>query len=202
MVDNETDTSKAVSPIASGSSKAVSPVESGSSKAVSPMESSSHDSHPIILFDGVCNLCNAAVQWVIERDTQGRFLFASLQSEAARRELRSADEGVTIEALPDSIVLLDAGRIYIRSAAAIRIARQMGFPYALLGVFMAVPRPIRDAVYRLVAATVTDGLADAIHAWYQRRILSHVFSTPERLARRHSEITSARLDPQTSRQAV
>ena len=151
MVDNETDTSKAVSPVASGSSKAVSPVESGSSKAVSPMESSSHDSHPIILFDGVCNLCNAAVQWVIERDTQGRFLFASLQSEAARRELRSADEGVTIEALPDSIVLLDAGRIYIRSAAAIRIARQMGFPYALLGVFMAVPRPIRDAVYRLVA---------------------------------------------------
>lgn len=117
----------------------------------SPTESSSSDSGPIVLFDGVCNLCNASVQWVIERDTKGRFRFASLQWAAAKRVLQRADEGVRIETLPDSIVLVDGDKLYTRSTAAIRIARQLRFPYSLFGVFMAVPRPIRDALYNFVA---------------------------------------------------
>ncbi|MCH7992145.1 MAG: DUF393 domain-containing protein, partial [Gemmatimonadetes bacterium] len=63
---------------------------------------------PVILFDGVCNLCNSAVQWVIERDKDRRFDFASLQSDAARRELEKILGGDEIDALPDSIVLIDS----------------------------------------------------------------------------------------------
>ena len=110
---------------------------------------SSH--RPIILFDGVCNLCNSTVQWVIERDKEGQFRFATLQSNAARRELEELIGTDEIDALPDSIVLLDSDGVHTRSAAAIRIARALGSPYALLGLGALVPRPLRDAVYNLIA---------------------------------------------------
>ena len=106
---------------------------------------------PTILFDGVCNLCNSAVQWVIERDKKGRFDFASLQSDAARRELGKVMGAEEIDALPDSIVLVDSDGVHTRSAAVLRIARELGSPYALLGLGVVVPRPIRDAVYDLIA---------------------------------------------------
>ena len=109
------------------------------------------DQRPIILFDGVCNLCNSAVQWVIKRDKEGRFDFASLQSNAARRELEKVLGAKDIDALPDSIVLVDSDGVHTRSAAALRIARGLGFPYALLGLGVLMPRPIRDAVYDLIA---------------------------------------------------
>jgi predicted DCC family thiol-disulfide oxidoreductase YuxK len=103
---------------------------------------------PLILFDGVCNLCNAAVQWVIERDRRGIFRFGALQSEAGRAALSVAG---TTEDLPDSIVLMDGAGTHTRSDAAIRIARGLGFPWSLAAVALAVPRPLRDAVYSWVA---------------------------------------------------
>ncbi len=106
---------------------------------------------PIILFDGVCNLCNSAVQWVIERDKEERFYFASLQSDAARRELEELMGAEEIDALPDSIVLLDSEGAHTRSAAALRIARGLGSPYSLLRLGVVLPRPIRDALYDLIA---------------------------------------------------
>ena len=106
---------------------------------------------PIILFDGVCNLCNSAVQWVIERDKEERFYFASLQSDAARQELEELMGAEEIDALPDSIVLLDSEGVHTRSAAALRIARALGSRYALLRLGVVLPRPIRDAVYDLIA---------------------------------------------------
>ncbi len=106
---------------------------------------------PIILFDGVCNLCISAVQRVIERDKGGRFYFASLQSDAARRELEKLLGAEEIDALPDSIVLLDPEGVHTRSAAALRIARGLGFPYALLRLGVVLPRPVRDAIYDLIA---------------------------------------------------
>ncbi len=110
---------------------------------------------PVILFDGVCNLCNSAVQWVIERDKEGRFDFASLQSDAARRELvrvMDANEiDALIDALPDSIVLLDSDGVHVRSAAVLRILRGLDSWFLLLRLGIVLPRPIRDAVYRLVA---------------------------------------------------
>ena len=106
---------------------------------------------PVILFDGVCNLCNSAVQWVIERDKEGRFDFASLQSDAARRELEMVIGAKEIDALPDSIVLLDAEGVHIRSAAALRILRELGSWFLLLRLGVVLPRPIRDAIYDLIA---------------------------------------------------
>ena len=106
---------------------------------------------PVILFDGVCNLCNSVVQWVIERDEEGRFDFATLQSDAAQRELAKIIDEKEIDALPDSIVLLDSDGVHVRSAAALRIVRGLRSPYALLWLGIVLPRPIRDAVYDLVA---------------------------------------------------
>ena len=106
---------------------------------------------PIILFDGVCNLCNSAVRWVIERDKAGRFDFASLQSDAARRELVKVMGTKEIDALPDSIVLLDSDGVHIRSTAALRIARGLGSRFALLRLGFVLPRPIRDVIYDLIA---------------------------------------------------
>ena len=106
---------------------------------------------PIILFDGVCNLCNSAVQWVIERDEEGRFSFASLQSDAARRELATVMDAKEIDALPDSIVLLDSDGAHVRSAAALRIVRALGARFALLRLGVVLPRPIQDAIYDMIA---------------------------------------------------
>ena len=106
---------------------------------------------PLMLFDGVCNLCNATVQWVLKRDKAERFYFASLQSDAALEELAKADPALDVATLPDSIVLVDEAGIHTRSTAALRIARRLGFPYTILGAAMLVPRPIRDRVYDFVA---------------------------------------------------
>jgi predicted DCC family thiol-disulfide oxidoreductase YuxK len=102
-----------------------------------------------ILFDGVCNLCNGFVQFVIRRDPDGRFRFAALQSTAAQALL--GDAGV-IAPLPDSMVLVQDGRIHTRSGAALRILRGLRFPWPLLYALVAVPAFIRDRVYDFVAA--------------------------------------------------
>jgi predicted DCC family thiol-disulfide oxidoreductase YuxK len=109
------------------------------------------DNRPLILFDGVCNLCNSTVQWVIERDKEERFHFATLQSVSARRELERVMDPEEIDSLPDSIVFLDSKGVHTRSTAALRIAQGLGPPYALLGVGLVVPRLIRDALYDLIA---------------------------------------------------
>ena len=98
----------------------------------------------VVLFDGVCNLCNGAVQFILARDPRQRFRFASLQSEAARRLVKG---GVPAEA----IVLIEAGKTYIKSAAALRIARGLRFPWPLLFALVVVPRFLRDLVYEWVA---------------------------------------------------
>src|SRR5262245_55640402 len=81
-----------------------------------------------ILFDGVCNLCHGFVRFVIPRDPSARFRFAALQSSHAASLLR--DAGVT-GPLPDSVVLVQNGRAYFRSDAALRIARGLRFPWRL-----------------------------------------------------------------------
>jgi predicted DCC family thiol-disulfide oxidoreductase YuxK len=106
--------------------------------------------HPLVLFDGVCNLCNAAVQWLIERDPDGRLHYASLQSVAAREALTAAgvDDPTT---LPDSIVLIDDAGVHVRSTAALRIAGELGFPYNLSRAALLIPRVLRDVLYHVVA---------------------------------------------------
>jgi predicted DCC family thiol-disulfide oxidoreductase YuxK len=107
--------------------------------------------HPVVLFDGVCNLCNGAVNFAIDRDPEGRLRFASLQSPAGRQVLERVGRSV-VDGDPESIVLVDGGRVYERSAAALRIARYLSGPWPLVGALWVVPRPLRDWVYRLIAA--------------------------------------------------
>jgi predicted DCC family thiol-disulfide oxidoreductase YuxK len=104
----------------------------------------------IVLFDGVCNFCNGAVNFVIDRDPEARFRFASLQSEAGAALLRQ--HGLTLpEGDPESIVVVEGARVYERSSAVLRIVRHMTFPFWLAGAMVIVPAPIRDVFYRLVA---------------------------------------------------
>jgi len=107
--------------------------------------------HPIVLFDGVCNLCNSSVQWLIERDPDGRFRYASLQSQAAHGVLSAHLTEEEIEALPDAIVLVDEAGVHVRSAAALRIAAKLGLPWRALGAALLIPTVIRDTVYRIIA---------------------------------------------------
>lgn len=105
-----------------------------------------------ILFDGVCNLCNGFVQFVIRHDPAGRFRFAALQSEAGRALL--AAHGVdpaAVSAEPESVLLLSAGRLYSHSSAVLRIAQGLGGAWRLAGAGWALPRAWRDAAYRFVA---------------------------------------------------
>lgn len=100
--------------------------------------------NPIILFDGVCHLCAASVQFVIKRDPQQRFRFARLQSEAAQQLL--AEHHANDNSL-DSVVLVYHGRLYCKSRAALHTARLLRRGWPLLGVFLLVPRFIADPVY-------------------------------------------------------
>lgn len=101
---------------------------------------------PVILFDGVCNLCNGAVNFVIDRDPDSRFLFAPLQSQYAKDHIPAELHAV------DSILLFEKGRVYVKSDAALRIARRLkGWPH-FLWYFIFIPRFFRDWVYDMIAA--------------------------------------------------
>jgi predicted DCC family thiol-disulfide oxidoreductase YuxK len=122
---------------------------------------------PVILFDGVCNLCNASVLFVIDRDPRGAFAFAALQSEYGMSLLR--DHGYRGDALT-TVLLLEDGRLYDRSTAALRIARRLSGLWPLLSGFRIVPRPLRDLVY--------DWLARHRYRWFGRTDTCRV-PTPE-----------------------
>jgi predicted DCC family thiol-disulfide oxidoreductase YuxK len=103
---------------------------------------------PILLFDGVCNLCQTSVQWVLQHDKAGIFRFASLQSETGQRLLARFDlDGENF----DTVVLVDGPRIFTRSGAALEILRRLGIPWSLFSVLIWIPRPVRDAVYNWIA---------------------------------------------------
>ncbi len=104
----------------------------------------------IVLFDGVCNLCNGSVLFIIDRDPRQRFRFAPLQSEFAVNLLASLGEGVP-EPGADSLVLVEDGAVYQRSDAALRIARNLRAPWPLLWMGSIVPRALRDRVYDFIA---------------------------------------------------
>ena len=107
--------------------------------------------HPVVLFDGVCNVCNRSVNFIIDRDPDAKLRFAALQSGAARRILEALGRTIPTGD-PDTIVLVDRSRLYEQSAAVLRIARHMRRPWPLLAAFLVIPRPLRDAAYRWAAA--------------------------------------------------
>jgi predicted DCC family thiol-disulfide oxidoreductase YuxK len=106
------------------------------------------DEGPILLFDGVCNFCNGAVNFVIDHDRGGCFRFASLQSDAGRALLQRHELG---ELPLSTMVLIDQGRVYLDSEGVLRAARRLGGAFSLLVPFLLVPRSLRDAAYRAFA---------------------------------------------------
>ena len=103
----------------------------------------------IVLFDGVCNFCNASVNFIIDRDPSGYFTFGTLQSEEAKEILhtfrRSTDR-------LDTIILVEDGKIYTRSTAALRVARKLSGLWPLFYGFIILPRFLRDPVYNFIAS--------------------------------------------------
>lgn len=103
---------------------------------------------PLIFFDGVCNLCNGAVRFILKHDKAAVFKFAALQNATATQLLVHVP-------LPsganNSILLLEDGKIYTKSTAVLRIARRLAGGWKLLYVFMVVPAFLRDFVYDLIA---------------------------------------------------
>lgn len=98
----------------------------------------------IILFDGVCTLCNASIDFVMKRDPKNRFLVGALQESVSKKVL--SDFQVD-PAYLDSLVLVEKGKIYFRSTAALRIAKGLGGLWSLLYIFIILPTFLRDPVY-------------------------------------------------------
>ena len=112
----------------------------------------------LILFDGFCNLCNGFVQFIIRRDPNAVFRFASLQSDLARRQLIS--HGLDPEAL-HSVIVIAGGTLYQRSEAVLQIAKALPGLWPIMGVFRIFPRFVRDGIYDLVASSR--------YRWFGRR---------------------------------
>ncbi|MEM7187269.1 MAG: thiol-disulfide oxidoreductase DCC family protein [Bacteroidota bacterium] len=102
----------------------------------------------IILFDGVCNLCNNSVTFVIKRDKKDRFRFAALQEEPGLSLIKQ--HGIDTSKT-DSIILIENGKAYVKSTAALRVARYLGGLYPLSYAFMIVPAFMRNWIYDYVA---------------------------------------------------
>ena len=127
--------------------------------------------HALVLFDGVCNLCNSSVNFIIDRDRAGYFKFAALQDETVEPLLTQFD--LSTETM-DSIVLVEEGTCYRESTAALRIVRRLKGGWSLFYAFIIVPRPVRDVVY--------GWLARNRYRWFGKRDTCRI-PTPELRAR-------------------
>ena len=104
--------------------------------------------HKIILFDGICNLCNSSVKTIIKHDKKDTFRFAALQSELG---LELITEHAIDTSQADSIFLIDGDKLFMKSTAALIIAKDLSGAYPILYGFMIVPRFIRNWLYDLIA---------------------------------------------------
>ncbi len=103
----------------------------------------------VVLFDGMCNLCDGTVRFLIARDRHARLRFASLQSETAGELLGGRDRPDL--GIAGSIILVEGDRIFDRSDAVLQIATLLGPPWSFARVVSPIPRAWRDAVYRAIA---------------------------------------------------
>lgn len=106
------------------------------------------DNQPIIMFDGICNVCNHWVQFVIKRDPKGIFKFLSLQSDLVRSLIINHNPNNT---QLDSIILIDKGQIYTESTAILHIINKLTGPIRFFILFWIIPKKIRDRAYRFIA---------------------------------------------------
>jgi predicted DCC family thiol-disulfide oxidoreductase YuxK len=121
----------------------------------------------ILLIDGECNVCTWTVRFVLPRDPEGRFAFATLQSPRGRRLVEQA--GLPPDCL-DTVVLLEDGAVHRRSSAVLRVVRRLSGAWPLLCVLWLIPRPLRDGLY--------DAFAARRYRWFGRRAVCLV-PTPD-----------------------
>jgi len=113
----------------------------------------------LVLFDGICNLCNASVQYIIKHDKKDVFRFTAMQSEVGQKIIKDYHIDTT---KTDSVILYSENKgISYKSSAGLKIAMILGFPHSVLGVFLIVPPFIRNWVY--------DYIAKNRYKWYGRR---------------------------------
>ncbi|QWU18251.1 thiol-disulfide oxidoreductase DCC family protein [Paenibacillus sophorae] len=117
-------------------------------EAAEPQKFADADGASIVLIDGVCHLCGWLVTFIIPRDPEGRFRFAPLQSDIGQKLLEKG--GLDAHRL-DTVVLVENGKYYTESAAALRILRRLRFPWPTAYLLIAVPAPLRNRLYRYVA---------------------------------------------------
>lgn len=110
-------------------------------------ENSGIDNKNILFFDGNCGLCNRSVKFVLRKEKKNELLFSALQSGFAKKTLRSFE----LKDQLDSMVLLENGKIYTESSAALRITKYLKGLWPLMMAFLIVPPFIRNAVYRYIA---------------------------------------------------
>lgn len=125
--------------------------------------------HPIVLFDGVCGLCDGFVTWLLRRDRAGIFRVAPLQGETALRHVspHHASDPETW-----SILLVEDGRVLQRSDAVLRIVPQLGGMFRLAALLRFIPRVLRDAVYNVIARNR--------YRWFGKRDACRVPTAAER----------------------
>ena len=102
----------------------------------------------VILFDGVCNLCNSSINFIIKNDKKKYFLFASLQSDAAKGILLQHNSKNNSM---NSIILIENGIVYEKSSAILKIATHLPNGYQILSIFIIIPTIIRDSIYMFIS---------------------------------------------------
>lgn len=103
---------------------------------------------PIVLFDGVCNLCESSVQTIINKDPKGQFLFASLQSDVGQALLKKFNRSTQDL---DTVILVEGNKHYTKSSAVLRITKRFKGAWPLMYGFWIVPKFLRDMVYSFIA---------------------------------------------------
>lgn len=126
----------------------------------------------VLLFDGVCNLCNGAVQFVLKRNKAANIQFASLQSEIGRQLL--LENNLPADFL-HSFVFLDENKLYTKSSAALRVSKYLKGGWPLFQVFLLVPGLIRDAVYTAIAKNRYRWFGKSEHCWIPTKELKSRF---------------------------
>lgn len=127
--------------------------------------------HPVILFDGVCNFCNGAINFVLKQDKKGVFRFAPLQSKAG--EDLAAQYGLQANDL-SSFVLIDDNKVYRKSSAALRVMKKLPWYWSEVQILRIVPLFLRNAIY--------DFIAENRYKWFGKKE-SCMVPTPEQRSR-------------------
>ncbi|MEP0368327.1 MAG: thiol-disulfide oxidoreductase DCC family protein [Cyclobacteriaceae bacterium] len=122
---------------------------------------------PIVLFDGVCNLCNFFVNFIIDHDRKNQFLFGSLQSKEGKRILHKYSHHTD---QLKTVVFIDEGVMYMRSTAALRVLKKLGMPWSMFFALIIIPRGFRDRIY--------DWISTNRYRWFGKRDACRV-PTPE-----------------------